>query len=220
MAVTITSYAIDNNATRPYVTLPHYKEQGDQLIKVTGVQYSSFCPLVSEDKREAWEAWSVANQGWIPAQYDTQKSGDNSSLITPFIYQNDASGNPIEADVLPSGQFHGPIWELAPVLTFFVNYDLLSDKSINAVFEETQQVRDVAQSGIEGITKDFNATDRFTWPSLYLVGPIFDSFVQDSNMVAILSTVVHLHFFRESSPGRYRRHVCCGQDYLWRCCDL
>ena len=185
------SYGIDTNNTWPYVTVPNYPERGNQMLAVTGVQYSSYGPLVTEEGRAAWETWSVQNQDWIPKELDTRKPGDNSSLIPTHIWQNPT--NPEPADAVQPGTYHAPIWQMAPVLPFFINYDLLTVPGLYPVFEESVRTHDVAHGDIQGISDTWDPSAPFTWPSIHVVGPIFDSFQGNSTVVAILASVVHWH---------------------------
>ena len=198
------SYGIQTNNTWPYVTVPNYPERGNQLLEVTGVQYSSYGPLITEADRVAWEAWSVKNQGWIPEEYDTRKPGDNSSLIPTHIWQNQT--NPEPADVVPPGVYHAPIWQMAPVLPFFINFDLLEVPGLYPVFEQSLRTREVAHGDIQGISNTWDPAAPFSWPSFHVVGPIFDSFHNDSKVVAILASVIHWHLIfqnlvPEGTPG-------------------
>ena len=186
------------------MTVPNYLERGNQLLEVTGVQYSSYGPLVTEEGRENWEAWSVQNQDWIPQQLDTRKPGDNSSLIPPHMWKNAADPEP--ADVVPRGVFHAPIWQLAPVIPLFLNFDLLEIPGLYPVFEDSVRTHQVAHGDIQGISEYWDPATPFSWPSIHVVGPIFDSFQENSTVVAILASVVHWHLIfqnliPEDTPG-------------------
>ena len=146
MSVTITANAQDNNSTWPFVTVPYFEEQGDQLLKVTGVKYSSFCPLVSANKRDAWEDWSKNNQGWISSELRLTKKNVNSTpQITPFIYVKDNTGGTVPAKNITSDKYYGPIWQIAPLLPYWVNCDLLNSDSMYEVFEGTLRTKNISR---------------------------------------------------------------------------
>jgi hypothetical protein len=69
LTTTITSYALDQNLTFPYVTIPHFDKRGEGSLDLAGAQYMGLCQIIKEDRRSEWESWSVHNQQWIPKAY-------------------------------------------------------------------------------------------------------------------------------------------------------
>ena len=190
-----TSYGVETNNTWPYVTVPNFAERGNQLVALTGIQYSGFAPLVTEEQRATWEAWSVENQDWIPNNHYAGKPGDNTSLIPTHIW-NPISYGP--ADVLPPGAYHAPIWQPAPVVPFAVNLDMLMTPGLLPIFEESVRAHDVAHGEIEDISDNWDPATPYSWPSIHVVGPIFDSFQDNSTVVGILASIVHWHLIFEN----------------------
>ena len=182
-------------------------------MAVTGVQFSSFAPLVTEEQRSAWEAWSVENQDWIPNDHYAGKPGDNTSLIPKHIWKPiDTSNGPAmtastePANVLPAGAYHAPLWQPAPVVPPIINLDMLEIPGLFPVFAESVKTRDVAHGEIQGIGDTWDPATPFSWPSMHVVGPIFDSFQNNSNVVAILASIVNWHLvfenlIPEGTPG-------------------
>ena len=183
------------------MTVSHYRQRGDKVINLTGVERSSFCPLVPENDREDWEAWTIQNQGWLYEDTRTRAPAKNNSLITPFIYADGTDGNPVPVSNQSSRKYHAPTWQMAPVNSTWVNFDVLQNERLYQVFNLTFTNRTVVHGGIEGISGTWDPANSFTWPSVDVVGPIFNSFRDDSAIVAILASVVHWHlFFQNIAP--------------------
>ena len=64
-ATSITSHAIFSNSTWPEVTLPDFERRGRATSEIAEVMSMILVPLVTDDTRKDWEAYSVANQGWL-----------------------------------------------------------------------------------------------------------------------------------------------------------
>ena len=77
-AMTITSHAQFANQTWPFVTLPDFERRGMATSALAQVMSIIMVPLVTDETREAWEEYSVANQGWLAE--DERRSGRDGWL--------------------------------------------------------------------------------------------------------------------------------------------
>ena len=66
---TITAYALDDNLTWPFVTLNSSAHILAPYLSLAGAAAITMLPIVPPDQRADWEAYSVANQGWIDKDY-------------------------------------------------------------------------------------------------------------------------------------------------------
>lgn len=68
----ITSYAKATNSQWPYVVLPDFERRVHYTMELSDVLSIIFFPLVTTEERKSWEAFSVANQGWVQEGLDVQ----------------------------------------------------------------------------------------------------------------------------------------------------
>lgn len=61
----ITAYAISSKSEWPNVVIPEFERRVKYDMEVSHIQSVSFFPIVNETNRQSWEAFSVANQGWL-----------------------------------------------------------------------------------------------------------------------------------------------------------
>jgi class 3 adenylate cyclase len=66
-ATAITSHARAAKLEWPLVTVPDFAARGMIARQDMGAETIGFLPLVTKDKRESWESFSLANQWWIQA---------------------------------------------------------------------------------------------------------------------------------------------------------
>jgi hypothetical protein len=245
MSVTITSYAFEKKVDWPFVTIPDFERRGNQVVKLSGAKYLAFCPLVNEINLPAWEQWSVENQDWIPEVKEARSMGDNSSLITPFIFQfaedgvtvqrEDIADQPLQGtsveedeeedeedsdDVAVFDEPHlAPFWQVAPTLPGLVNFNSFSNNELFIILDEVFKTRAARFSELL-IEEDADPSDEDTWPSSYLVAPVYESFDEEESEtpVALLEAVVPWHnFFKnllpEGTPGVFLVLTnTCGQE--------
>lgn len=62
LATTITSYALDTQNEFPFVTLPNFAIRGSAFRISADAMGVHWVPLVTEAKRQAWEAYAEANR--------------------------------------------------------------------------------------------------------------------------------------------------------------
>ena len=61
----VTSHAVSQGETFPNVTLPDFEQQAAYTLKLAEVVALLILPIVSKQNRAGYEAYSVANQGWL-----------------------------------------------------------------------------------------------------------------------------------------------------------
>ena len=123
MSTTITSFAIYNQKTWPFVTIPHYRQREKEVFDSSAASYIWFSPIVPQESRLAWEEWSANNQEWIVEEYGSQENntlvdyfGRTITSIHPFIHNRNRSVDFEQWTVYrPEGPFEGstefaPIW--------------------------------------------------------------------------------------------------------------
>ena len=84
--VTITAAAVANNSTWPFVTVDQFQERSASSRSLSGSQYLQFIPIITDDTREAWEEYSVANIGWLTdaREYQAEKGLGHELATTIF----------------------------------------------------------------------------------------------------------------------------------------
>jgi len=95
MASDIASYARHTNSTFPFVTVPDFVVRGSNLRILAGTHVVHYLPLVTDDTREAWEDYSLANRFHIDVAYardsnlrryqDQQFDNDNASSSSSAV---------------------------------------------------------------------------------------------------------------------------------------
>lgn len=69
----LTAFALDTNATWPFVTVSHSHEMLEPYRQLADAAALQFMPIVDSRDRNAWEEYSVRQQGWITE--DLEKRG-------------------------------------------------------------------------------------------------------------------------------------------------
>ena len=85
IALQIQTYALNNNRTWPNVTVPYFEEiilTTKSLTNAYGVQ---LFPIITNENRAEWEAYSVQHRYWINESYATQRKvyGEDQSKLEP-----------------------------------------------------------------------------------------------------------------------------------------
>jgi hypothetical protein len=76
LAVTLVSYARDNNDKWPFVTLPDFGPRMAKLLPLTDAFTVNVLPLVYPEQRKQWEAYSIQNDNWVNQSISIQESWD------------------------------------------------------------------------------------------------------------------------------------------------
>jgi hypothetical protein len=112
--VTITASAVANNSTWPFVTVDLFQQRSASSRSLSGSQYLQLVPIVTDNTRAAWEAYSVANKGWLTEarEYQAEKGlGEEvaTTVINPVIlrFDEDTVDSPIDELVRKIVGCHG-----------------------------------------------------------------------------------------------------------------
>lgn len=65
LGTAFTSYARGANLTWPYVTLNDFQQRATGALFLSNALYVELVPIISEQDRTEWEAYSVQNKGWL-----------------------------------------------------------------------------------------------------------------------------------------------------------
>jgi hypothetical protein len=65
LSVAITSHAISSGSTFPNVTVPHFEYKGSNTRIIGDTVMAFYMPLVTDETREGWEAYSRENNGHL-----------------------------------------------------------------------------------------------------------------------------------------------------------
>ena len=65
MAVTATSFASANNLSWPFVTLNDFAYRAESVTSLADCLLLELLPIVSDEQRADWEAYSMANEAWF-----------------------------------------------------------------------------------------------------------------------------------------------------------
>lgn len=200
MSVTITTIAVATNNSFPGFTMPHYEVRGIRNNKITQTSQLSFAPLVKKENKEAWDRYSVENQGWInkslalAAGYlheDRFDGGNHTSFvptqISPNIYRfmNYTTGKRV-VQTEPGVQYgpanYAPVWQQAPVPTdtSIINFDLLSHPVISRIYHQMWDTQSLVISEVVNLdfltNGAFVISDDFVHPTSFVLQPVYKSF--------------------------------------------
>ena len=73
LALQLQAYAINQNLTWPFVTIPFFEEMIMSSKSLIDANAVLLFPIVSNENRAKWEDYSVAHRGWINASYAAQR---------------------------------------------------------------------------------------------------------------------------------------------------
>ena len=66
LGVTFTAYAQSHNETTwPFITLNDFQQRAASARSLSSAYFLELLPIVTDENREAWEHYSVANKGWL-----------------------------------------------------------------------------------------------------------------------------------------------------------
>eukprot|EP00934_Nitzschia_sp_Nitz4_P003528 Nitzschia sp. Nitz4//scaffold24_size164493//84634//88676//NITZ4_002330-RA/size164493-augustus-gene-0.260-mRNA-1//1//CDS//3329544120//3518//frame0 len=164
LGVSLTSHATGTNRTWPFVTLPSFELQTQQLRQRAGAKYVHLDLIVYEDDKDDWEAYSEENQWWIQEGLDFQGDGRKAEPISPFIYKYSTSGR-VVPDNGPANPYYVVPWQIAPApqTPTVVNFNSMSSAS-SSVYLEVDKTRDELMTSIQGLTSA---------PFINILAPVF-----------------------------------------------
>jgi hypothetical protein len=197
-ATTVTSLALASKQEWPEVVIPHYAERTNGYRELANVNFIAFSPLV-QDNRQAWEEFSVANQGWTLEGYAFQGSAGALTPIPSDLHRDLESGASTSA-VVPGP--HAPVWQMSPVpddLTT-VNFDLEVDDRYSTLAHYVDEHRIPAISAVfpiaELLGKAYPSDSEA--PKSIVLEPIYADFQDTSPAVGhYLAVVEWANFFSD-----------------------
>ena len=85
IALQVQAHAIGANLTWPNVTVPFFEDRIMATQSLTDAYGVQLFPIVTNETRAGWEAYSVENRGWINASYNAQRQvyGKDQSQLEP-----------------------------------------------------------------------------------------------------------------------------------------
>eukprot|EP00977_Amphora_coffeiformis_P010557 scaffold2482_cov166-Amphora_coffeaeformis.AAC.23 len=236
----LTAFALDTNASWPFVTVSHSSELFEPYRQLADAAAVQLMPIVQPRQRAEWEDYAIANQGWIEeslAEQGRATTAKDRTLqgITPYIK------NYVGIDTTPGRWIVW--WQYAPVIPdrYFVNFNRLAwngfDFEAQAVEEQKAVISTTLnfQPGLDfQSTRDFNFMDELLSaggsgdykpgePIAYLHYPVFDTFEDETKKtVAIASATVYWRsFFQHILPENVEGFYCVvtsslGQVFTYR----
>ncbi|CAB9531478.1 Guanylate cyclase [Seminavis robusta] len=112
IAVDMTAYAKNQNQSFPFVTLPDFGLRVGALARIAGLMKVATFPLVQESEREAYEAYTVANQGW-KAESCAGERGIATEELGPLPPISPVILNMTRQPSVDEGPYF-PFWQLYP----------------------------------------------------------------------------------------------------------
>lgn len=162
LAETITAYSLLNNETFPLVTIDIFETVARHAREQSGIESIVYSPLVRDADRQAWENYSVANQGWIQQsiqQYEPSPELVSSQEVTygemdpifPSIYSwTTGTTRSVSATDLS----YAPYWHVSPFpsTTFFINANQMETRFFDrAVFSAVSIARGTFKTRTIGV---------------------------------------------------------------------
>lgn len=105
LSVSITSFAHATGATFPNVTIPDFGVRGANSRVMSGSVFLQYLPVVTDENREGWEAYEIANRGHYIEELSTEMA---------FIKDQDSQFNKSEVRRLLVDAFRDTIENLTP----------------------------------------------------------------------------------------------------------
>jgi class 3 adenylate cyclase len=211
----LTGYAIGLNLTWPQVTIPDFGAELKHVRSQIGADWISICPLVHESERAEWEAYAIANQGWIATSLELEgEDVEEIPQIPPFVF-------PLSED--PDATY-APGWQVTPINTLrsFIQYDSLH--LVRSLYTSLKVIPRPTFGEFFYAPPDTNRshalgglTQTQEGPKTFLTLPIFDRAESDSKtLVGMVNSFAPWHAFFENilpsstPPGLVLvlRHTC------------
>lgn len=118
LSTDFTSYALlqkeTTNVTFPFVTLPNFAQRGSQFRAQSGSHVVHWTPLVTDDTREAWEAYALKHRDVIDEQFEIDakaRAQQDQEMGNTRRYLMEEGAELSGLTVLQDGtDFHPKIW--------------------------------------------------------------------------------------------------------------
>jgi hypothetical protein len=151
LAISITSYALNNNMTYPNVTLPNFDARTTDVVETSAIPMVIFSPIVRDADRPGWEAYTMdhdwiaqdmkyntdkhVNPGPIPSKIFSYskdlflpKEGESPEDVHTVPNRTGAESDVNDDEVLDGMSF--PLWQLGPMPwnASIIKMDLLTNQ--------------------------------------------------------------------------------------------
>ena len=70
MSSILTSHALQTNQSFPFITLPHFEQQGSHFRALSGSHVLHYAPLVTNDNRDEYERYALENRFHINTAFE------------------------------------------------------------------------------------------------------------------------------------------------------
>lgn len=117
LSTTLTSYAMDQNLSFPFVTLPDFALRGAHARIESGSHVIHYSPLVTDDKRAEWQDYAFENRHHIDEAFEadefcrTKQDLEIEQSRQRFLHEHEEESPPRNMTVLEDGTgFHPNIW--------------------------------------------------------------------------------------------------------------
>jgi class 3 adenylate cyclase len=227
LSILTTSHALSTGATFPNVTIPNFEVHGASTRILADALLLFWMPLVTDETRDGWEEFSVANQNQLitsfiaettlrDAQDELYESDRRLQALGEFhenIYGVGEDGSAVDKPE-GSGPFL-PLWQMSPALPLpeLLNVNLLdissSAGSYNEVLRSKEAVLGASNDLTDGEDAIFNvflANGQYRAsmeeydersPITSMAYPVFDSFGADREVVGVLATNLYWRLYFE-----------------------
>jgi hypothetical protein len=159
------------NTTWPFVTLNDFQQRADDIRLLSNSLFVSIIPVVTEEQRPAWEAYSKNNSGWMEESRAYTEEGlgfalqkaplDISTGIGDHIYIMGPDGPVIDQS---SGPYF-PLWQDSPHFgrDMTPNFNLASYSEYAPYIKKSLETGDMIMGGLDtAASGDINDSDRTT----------------------------------------------------------
>lgn len=107
----ITSHAISSNSTFPFVTLPDFERHATYTLQLAEVVALLTFPIITQETRADWEAYSRANQGWLVEGLSIQHSAGNDEDAVARLQGEFDKGEIVDEDAIDEANY-----QISPVI--------------------------------------------------------------------------------------------------------
>jgi Adenylate and Guanylate cyclase catalytic domain len=216
-ALSVTTYTVATGAVWPYVTVPNFELRGRMSNQVSKALSLTFSPLVESLDLDSWEAYANSTSNWVDesravltllpllassavSMGDFASSTPSSSSIPAQVWTLDDRGNPRAVDARESVPY-APLWQQAPAPSnaALINYDLLSNPQLLALYRSMRAVQRPALSSVMDLRFLYSGAAEYVVPASKEASTVADT----SNVTSlIMSPLYPFVATKENVPDR------------------
>lgn len=222
LSTTITSHALTNNMTWPFVNVANSGRLFGPYLRLAEAAYLVLMPIVESRQRAGWESHVNSNLDWI--EQDLQVAEEEGSARRDLQYSSESQVSPYIKNYVGVDTSTGPWlvwWQYAPVIEnrWFVNFNRLAWKGfreqLSSVLKGSATISQAwtYEPGLDmQSTRDFKFTQQLLHaggsenyvagePLSYIDYPVFDNWSRSKKAVAVLSaTIFWKSYFTDILP--------------------